>query len=572
MKKYITMTIFLVLFITSEVLAQTPGDTLWTRTFGGSALDQGWSLQQTSDGGSIITGVTESYGAGLEDILLIKTSAEGDTQWIKTFGGEQDDGGFSVQQTTDGGYIVAGYTSSSGAGSVDALLVKVDSLGNQVWQETFGSWGSDGARSVQQTSDEGFIITGWTWSYGTVMGDLWLVMIDSQGNEEWNTSFGGTGYDRGFSVQQTTDGGYVATGWTDSYGAGNDDVWLVKADFQGNEEWNKTFGGSGRDQGQSVQQTTDGGYIITGYTRSYGAGDDDVWLIKTDSLGIEDWKMTYGGVYSDVGYSVQQTNDDGYIIAGHTLSFGAGVHDVFLIKADALGDTLWTRAFGGSNIDIGNSVQQTDDGGYILAGYTRSYGAGNYDVWLLKIEGEGVQLNPPQNLFVTDVGYSTWDPPASRDLLGYNIYLDSVFVYFTTDLYYQYTDLTNNQTYLAGVSALHDDGESQTIEYEFTYLETSVENEILHSTILINNYPNPFNHITTISFTTLDFDKNTEITVYNLIGQIVKQVVNEQLAPGEHSVNWDGTDEVGNEVPSGVYFYKLSDSEYYETKKMLLMR
>jgi hypothetical protein len=572
MKRYITMTIFLVLFITSEVLAQTPGDTLWTKTFGGSALDQGWSLQQTSDGGSIITGVTESYGAGLEDILLIKTNAEGDAQWIKTFGGEQDDGGCSVQQTTDDGYIVAGYTSSSGAGSVDALLVKVDSLGNQVWQETFGSWGSDGARSVQQTFDEGFIITGWTWSYGTVMGDLWLVKIDSQGNEEWNTSFGGNGYDRGFSVQQTTDGGYVATGWTDSYGAGNDDVWLVKADSQGNEEWNKTFGGSGRDQGQSVQQTTAGGYIITGYTRSYGAGDDDVWLIKTDSLGIEDWKMTYGGVYSDVGYSVQQTTDGGFIITGHTLSYGAGVHDFFLIKADALGDTLWTRAFGGSNIDIGNSVQQTADGGYILVGYTRSYGAGNYDVWLLKIEGEGVQLNPPRNLFVTDAGYSTWDPPASRDLLGYNIFLDSVFVYFTTDLYYQYTDLTNNQTYLAGVSALYDDGESQTIEYEFTYLETSIENEILHTTILIDNYPNPFNHITTISFTTLDFDKNTEITVYNLIGQIVKQVVNEQLAPGEHSVNWDGTDDVGNEVPSGVYFYKLSDSEYYETKKMLLMR
>ena len=181
-------------------------------------------------------------------------------------------------------------------------------------------------------------------------------------------------------------------------------------------------------------------------------------------------------------------------------------------------------------------------------------------------------MNPPRNLFVTDAGYSTWDPPASRDLLGYNIYIDSVLVDFTTDLYYQYTDLTNNQTYLAGVSALYDDGESEIIEYQFTYLETCVENVIIHEAKLIDNYPNPFNHITTISFTTLNFDKRKEITIYNLKGQIVKQLVKEQLSEGKHSVVWDGKDEVGNEVPSGVYFYKLICGEYNVTKKMLLIR
>ena len=572
MKKFITMIILLILCITSGLLAKAPGDTLWTRVFGGTDRDEGWSVQHTFDGGYIITGLTESYGTGLKDVLLIKTNAEGDTQWIKTFGGAHDDGGTSVQQTTDRGYIVAGYTSSFGAGSVDALLIKTDSLGSQMWQKTLGSWSSDGARSVQQTFDGGYIITGWTWSYGTTMGDLWLVKADSLGNEEWNKQFGGTGYDRGFCVQQTTDGGYIITGWTDSYGAGNDDFWLIKTDTIGNEEWNKTFGGIQRDQGYSVQQTNDGGYILAGYTRSYGAGGDDVWLVKTDSLGNESWNRTFGGISSDVCYSVQQTTDEGYIITGHTLSYGAGVHDVWLIKTDTMGDTLWTRAFGGSGVDIGNSVQQTSDGGYIITGYTRSYGVGNYDVWLLKIAGDGTQFNPPQNLFVTDAGYSTWDPPASRDLLGYNIYLDSVFVDFTTDLYYQYTDLANSQTYLAGVSAIYDDDESEIIEYEFTYIETSVENEIIHTTKLTNNYPNPFNHITTISFTIDNFDKNTEITVYNLKGQEVKQLVSEQLSAGKHSVVWNGTDENGNNVPSGVYFYKFICSEYSVTKKMLLMR
>jgi len=573
MKKIMLMAILLVLFIASEVLAQAPGDTLWTRTFGGTNLDEGWSVQQTFDGGYIITGLTESYGAEKKDILLINTNAEGDAQWTGTFGGGEDDGGTSVQQTTDSGYIIAGYTSSFGAGSVDALLIKTDSLGSQMWQKTFGSWCSDGARYVQQTADGGYIITGWTWSYGTTMGDLWLVKADSQGNEEWNKQFGGTGYDRGFCVQQTTDGGYIITGWTDSYGAGNDDVWLIKTDASGNAEWNKTFGGTERDQGHSVQQTSDGGYIITGYTRSFGAGGDDVWLIKTDSLGNENWNRTYGGIYSDVGYSVQQTTDEGYIITGHTLSYGAGVHDVWLIKTDMLGDTLWTRTFGGSGVDIGNSVQQTSDDGYIITGYTRSYGAGNYDVWLLRITGEGIQLNPPQNLFVTEEGYATWNSPSSKDLLGYNVYLDNSFVEYTIDLFYQYTGLTNGQTYLAGVSAIYDEGESDIVEFEFTYTGAGTdENEnITLITELGGNYPNPFSTSTTISFSlTTENTEDTKISIYNLKGQLVKQfsIVNSQL-----SIKWDGKDFSGKAVPNGVYFCRLETNNFKsEIRKMIILR
>ena len=323
---------------------QLPISNGWMEIFGGSSYDNGYSVQQTTDSGYIITGGTRSFGADLGDVWLIKTDSNGNKIWDKTYG-EKDDSevGFSVQQTTDGGYIFTGY--SERPGGSQALLIKTDSNGDKVWDRTFGGVGFDYCYSVQQTTDGGYIITGETGFLDAPASDndVWLIKTDSNGDKVWDRTFGGSSYDGGFSVQQTTDGGYIITGAANSFGAGDWDLWLIKTDSYGNEIWNKTFGGIDRDVGWSIRQTNDGGYIITGYTDSFGAGKEDFWLIKTDSYGNEAWNRAFGGIGYDRGHCVQQTKDGGYIIVGETWSFGAGFNDVWLIKTDSQGNANVTN-------------------------------------------------------------------------------------------------------------------------------------------------------------------------------------------------------------------------------------
>lgn len=376
------------LLITTSLFAQQAADTLWTKTYGGSGNDEALSVCQTDDGGFIIVGTTASFDAGVSDIWLIKTNESGEEEWNRTFGGDGEDRGTCGQQTTDGGYIIAGTTQSNAAGVSNIWLIKTDAGGDELWSNTFGGNADDLASSVKQTGDGGYVIVGLTESYSTGLTDVWLVKTDENGNEEWSRSYGGQNYDNGFSVQQTLDGGYIIAGTTESYGAGLTDIWIIKTDEDGMVEWDQTFGGTSVDVATSVQQTSDEGFIIAGNTLSYGAGLYDVWLIKTDEDGNEQWSQTYGGSNFDVARSVEQVEGGGYIVAGFSKSFSNGENDVYIIRVDEAGEELWHKTYGGEEDDIANSIQQTSDGGFIVAGYTNSFGQDSKDVWLLRLSSE----------------------------------------------------------------------------------------------------------------------------------------------------------------------------------------
>ncbi|HEY9115731.1 MAG TPA: T9SS type A sorting domain-containing protein [Bacteroidales bacterium] len=369
------------LLISNSLFAQIP-DTLWTKTYGGVQAEDGYSVQQTSDGGFIITGFTYSYGAGAIDIYLIKTNADGDTLWTKTYGTFAVDEGRSVQQTSDGGFVITGTVWAQSKGK-QVWLIKTDANGDSIWAKDFGGNNDEVGHCVQQTNDGGYIITGEVVVSGNLI-DLWLIKTDSDGNYDWSKIYGGTRFDKGYSVQQTTDGGYIVTGYTGSFGAGYNDAWLLKTDAAGDTLWTKTFGGFDNDYGYSVQQTTDGGYFITGVSYSFGFGSG-VYLVKTDASGDILWTKNYEG---GQGKSGQQTSDGGYIITGWAEPLGPANSNVWLLRTNSSGDTLWTKTFGASEYEEGRSVKQTSDGGYIVCGFTDSYGAGVYDIWLIRVEAE----------------------------------------------------------------------------------------------------------------------------------------------------------------------------------------
>jgi hypothetical protein len=393
----------LVLFVALAVgvsLALTQTIITFEKTFGGKLDDVGYSVIETKDG-YVVAGYTWSFGAGGPDVYLVKSDSKGNKIWEKTFGGEENDSGKCVIETKDGGYVIVGTTNLRLATPVDittfslmegadVYLVKTDSKGNKIWEKTFGGEGNDLGQSVIAAKDGGYVIVGWTSSFGAGEDDVYLIKTDSNGNKIWDKTFGGRSNDNGYSVLETKDGGYVIVGNTLSFGAGMSDVYLIKTDSKGNKIWEKTFGGEGWDMGKSVIETVDGSYIIVGRTDSFGSGKSDVYLIKTDSNGNKIWEKTFGGVEDDEGYSVFGTKDGGCIIAGYTKSFwDEKGKDVYLIRIGSNGNKFWERTFGGKKDDEGYSVIGTKDGGYIITGETSSFDAGLPDVYLIKTDPKG---------------------------------------------------------------------------------------------------------------------------------------------------------------------------------------
>ncbi|HEX7319931.1 MAG TPA: hypothetical protein VF399_06215 [bacterium] len=354
---------------------------LWAKTYGGAKDDFANCVQITTDGYYVIAGYTTSYGAGGEDMYLLKVDQSGNVIWEKTFGSGDDDRAYGIALTQDGGYIIVGGTYSFGSGDQDVYLVKTDGSGNQIWGQTYGGTADDMGYSVVAATDGGYVIAGVSLSFGNSQ-QFYLIKTNTTGDTVWTRTYGGTLLECAYSLDKTSDDGYIITGYTTSFGAGGGDVYLVKTNANGDTLWTRTIGTTAWDRGNSVEQTSDGGYII-------GAGNGNVYLIKTNASGQVSWEKFFGnfsGNHDDYGYSAIQTLDGGYAIAGKTWSTVGTYSDAYVVKTDAGGTMEWQWVSNGFHIDGGNSIKQNGDGTYIIAGFWHMVSTGWYDVYLVKMK------------------------------------------------------------------------------------------------------------------------------------------------------------------------------------------
>jgi Secretion system C-terminal sorting domain len=402
----------------------------WQKSLGGSGVDKAASIQQTSDGGYIIAGmansndgdITGNHGAG--DFWIVKLSNSGSIEWQESIGGSKGENANIIQQTNDGGYIVAGdsYSNdgdvSSNNGKSDYWVVKLSKFGAITWQKSLGGSSFEWLQSVLQTVDGGYIVAGITKSNdGDVSGnhgneDVWIVKLNNNGVIEWQKCYGGKGNDKAFSIQSTKDGGYIIGGGSNSKDGdvtghhGNNsflDYWVIKLTSQGAITWQKSLGGTLDDLAFSIQQTTDGGFIVAGNSKSNDSdvsgnhGYFDYWIVKLTDTGAISWQHALGGTGFDIATSIQQTSEGGFIVSGYSNSIDGDVignqgnNDYWVVKLNNNGVIEWQKCLGGTDEDWANSVQQTLDGGYILAGWSKSINGdvtgnhGDYDYWVVKI-------------------------------------------------------------------------------------------------------------------------------------------------------------------------------------------
>jgi hypothetical protein len=391
-KLFLSVMLLFVLLTLPLIISVGASSELWSQTYGGTGGEVAYSLVVTSDGGFAIAGYTESFGAGDADFWLIKTDAYGNVEWNQTYGGSQYEYARSLVETSDGGFALAGYVIPSGAGQ-DFYVVKTDVDGNMQWNKTYGGEHTDIAYSLVETSDGGYAIAGHS---GWMFQDFLLIKIDADGNMMWNRTYGGEDSDFAYSLVETSDRGYALAGESSSF----DGLWLVKTDNQGNMMWNRTY--EERSEDTSLVLTSDGGFAVAG-------GMGDFWLVKTDNQGNMEWSRTYGGKDIDRAHSLVETSDGGYALAGGTSSFDVGQGDFWLVKTDSEGNMLWNRTYGGKNIDIAYSLVEVSGDGFALAGYTSSLSDGSDDFWLVKTDSQGIPEFPswlilPLFLMATFVG------------------------------------------------------------------------------------------------------------------------------------------------------------------------
>lgn len=407
--------------------AQTAPGIQWQKSFGGSEMDQAMHGVSCSDGGYITVGTTRSTDGdvvgnhGEYDVWVVKTNSLGTIQWKKCLGGTNWDFGNYIQQTADGGFIIAGRSGSNDGdasgnhGSTDAWVVKLNSAGNIEWQKSLGGSSGDEAICIKQTSDGGYIVACNTGSnngdvtvfYGVL--DYWIVKLSSTGVIQWQKSFGGSDNEQIYSIIQTADGGYIASGQSKSRDGdvtgnhGNFDYWIIKITSTGTLQWQKSLGGVDSDLGSGIIATNDGGYIVTGQASSFGGdvsgnhGSYDAWVVKLDGNGNKIWQKCFGGPSFEAGTDIFQQPNGNYIMASYAASLtgdptgNQGLIDFWLVNFDPNGNLIWQKTYGGDKNDFCYAVSPTTDNGFILFGFSASANGdltlnqGGDDYWIVKL-------------------------------------------------------------------------------------------------------------------------------------------------------------------------------------------
>ena len=372
-----TSTIIETTTVAPTTTTSVPPVTYWAKTYHGNSIRNAHSaiVKQTSDGGYIMAGDALFDGSSYGDIAVLKLDRNGNVLWQKAYSGTgtSRDEPADIIQTSEGGYILVGTIFNTFGGNAFWVL-KLDADGNVSWQQMFGGSNADYPSNIVQTADGGYIIAGYTYSFGA-NSDIWILKLSSNGGVLWQKVYGGPGYEFG-RIQQVSDGGYVIAGATmSSSGNSTADILVMKLDQSGNVIWEKIYAGSQLDSASAMIETPDREYIISGGTYSFGAGNEDVFVLKLDENGNIIWQKTYGGTSNDFANNIIRTSDNCYTVAANTYSFPVinTLSNILLFKIDDEGTLLWQKTYGGSGIDFVRSIQQTEDGGYIAGGSSSSF-------------------------------------------------------------------------------------------------------------------------------------------------------------------------------------------------------
>jgi hypothetical protein len=456
------------------------------------------------------------------------------TTFEKTFEGKGHAEGFAICETSDGGFVATGFTRPLAKDSVDVFVVKVDNLGQLQWSKIYGGDETDRAYAICAAANGECFIAGYTQSWGQ-NGDCYLLKINANGDTIWTKFYGRQMYDRANSVVETFAGKFVTAGFTEYGENGNYDVYLTKMDGNSQINWSKSLGEFSSEEGHALIQDADGGFVIVGSQTVGTSSNKELMIMKTDSSGTVDWITTYGGDKNDLARSIKQLDDKGFIITGYTQSFGVNSYNVYLIRTDENGDTLWTRVIGDVTRSEGYDVIEAVDNGFIIVGGWDS------NVLMMKTDTNGDTV---------------WTRKYATESNGFEI---GHSIKKTADGGYviggYYNDYPGYELYIIKTDS---EGMVTGIIYPHRQL---VRNFYLHQ-----NHPNPFNPKTVISWQ-LAVSSDVELGVYNLLGQKVATLVSEKMPAGYHEVEFNGQN-----LSSGIYLYRIQAGEWQDVKKMIFLK